>query len=103
LPRVGSRKQKKGASEKDLGYSIVNENSCRQSYTQPNTQSASCAKTTNYAAIDAWIPGIGAFQMTVGKNHEIKGSAREDLANCSHLCITALLPGNHRMILYNTQ
>jgi hypothetical protein len=25
----------------------------------------------NYAAIDAWIPGIGAFQMTVGKKHGI--------------------------------
>ena len=37
-------------------------------------------KTTNYAAIDAWIPGIGAFQMTVGKKHEIKGGARDDLA-----------------------
>jgi hypothetical protein len=28
-------------------------------------------KTSNYAAIDAWIPGIGAFQMTVGKTHAI--------------------------------
>lgn len=37
-------------------------------------------KTTNYAAIDAWIPGIGAFQMTVGKKHDIKGGANKDLA-----------------------
>ena len=37
-------------------------------------------KTANYTAIDAWIPGIGAFQMTVGKNHDIKGGARGDLA-----------------------
>jgi len=37
-------------------------------------------KTTNYAAIDAWIPGIGAFQMTVGKTHDIKVGARDDLA-----------------------
>ena len=37
-------------------------------------------KTTKYAAIDAWIPGIGAFQITVGKNHDIKGGARDDLA-----------------------
>jgi hypothetical protein len=37
-------------------------------------------KTTNYTAIDAWIPGIGAFQMTVGKKHDIKGGARDDLA-----------------------
>ncbi|EGF76149.1 hypothetical protein BATDEDRAFT_92995 [Batrachochytrium dendrobatidis JAM81] len=36
-------------------------------------------KTKNYAAIDAWIPGIGAFQMTVGKKHDIKGGAEEDL------------------------
>jgi hypothetical protein len=37
-------------------------------------------KTTNYAAIDAWIPGIGAFQMTVGKKHDINDGARDDLA-----------------------
>jgi hypothetical protein len=37
-------------------------------------------KTTNYAAIDAWIPGIGAFQMTVGRKHDIKDGARDDLA-----------------------
>ena len=37
-------------------------------------------KTANYTAIDAWIPGIGAFQMTVGKKHDIKGGARDDLA-----------------------
>jgi hypothetical protein len=37
-------------------------------------------KTTNYTAIDAWMPGIGAFQMTVGKKHDIKSGARNDLA-----------------------
>ena len=37
-------------------------------------------KTGNYTAIDAWIPGKGAFQMTVGKSHDIKGGARDDLA-----------------------
>jgi hypothetical protein len=37
-------------------------------------------KPTNYTAIDAWIPGIGAFQMTVGRKHGIKGGARDDLA-----------------------
>jgi hypothetical protein len=36
--------------------------------------------TKNYAAIDAWIPGIGAFQITVGKKHDIKGGAKNDLA-----------------------
>jgi hypothetical protein len=36
-------------------------------------------KTKNYTAIDAWIPGIGAFQMTVGKTHDIKDSAKDDL------------------------
>ena len=29
--------------------------------------------------MDAWIPGIGAFQMTVGKSHDIKGGAKDDL------------------------
>ena len=33
-----------------------------------------------YAAIDVWIPGIGAFQMTFGKKHEINGNAKADLA-----------------------
>ena len=37
-------------------------------------------KTKNYAAIDAWISGVVAFQITVGKNHDIKGSAKDDLA-----------------------
>jgi hypothetical protein len=37
-------------------------------------------KMKNYTAIDAWIPGIGAFQMTVGKNHDIKPGAKDDLA-----------------------
>ena len=37
-------------------------------------------KSKNYAAIDAWIPGIGAFQITVGKTHDIKGGAKRDLA-----------------------
>ena len=37
-------------------------------------------KTKNYTAIDAWIPGIGAFQMTVGRTRDIKGGAVNDLA-----------------------
>ncbi len=37
-------------------------------------------RTRNYASIDAWIPGIGAFQMTVAKKHDIKGGAQDDLA-----------------------
>lgn len=36
-------------------------------------------KTKNYTGIDAWIPGIGAFQMTVGKQHDIKSGANCDL------------------------
>ena len=37
-------------------------------------------KRTINAAIDAWIPGIGAFKTTVGKKHYIKGGARHALA-----------------------
>ena len=37
-------------------------------------------KTANYAAIDAWIPGLGAFQMTVGKRHDIHRGVENDLA-----------------------
>jgi hypothetical protein len=36
-------------------------------------------KAKNYAAIDAWIPGIGAFQMTIGKKHGINDRAKGDL------------------------
>ncbi len=73
-------------------------------------QSASCAKKTTYAAIDAWIPGIGAFQMTVGKKHDIKGGARDDLAmlggaNRLYWLLPPLyyhsLPRNHLKILSN--
>ena len=37
-------------------------------------------QTTDCAAVDAWIPGLGAFQMTVGKKHDIKVGAGDDLA-----------------------
>jgi hypothetical protein len=37
-------------------------------------------KTKNFAAIDAWIPGIGAFQMTVGRTHDNIKGAEKDLA-----------------------
>ncbi|KAG2787307.1 hypothetical protein Pcac1_g3458 [Phytophthora cactorum] len=37
-------------------------------------------RTSNYTAIDAWMPQFGGFQMTVGKTHEIKGGAADDLA-----------------------
>jgi hypothetical protein len=36
-------------------------------------------KTKNFAAIDAWIPGIGAFQMTVGRTHDSIKGAENDL------------------------
>jgi hypothetical protein len=36
--------------------------------------------TRNYTAIDAWMPGIGAFQMTVGKRHSINRRVKSDLA-----------------------
>jgi len=36
-------------------------------------------KTKNFTAIDAWIPQVGAFQMTVGKSHDIKGGTQENL------------------------
>jgi hypothetical protein len=58
-----------------------------------------CQKQKNYAAINAWIPGIGTFQMTVGKQHGVKGRARDDLSKLvgatgcigySLLCITTL-------------
>jgi hypothetical protein len=33
----------------------------------------------NYPGIDAWIPGVGAFQMTVGKKHSINSGIRKQL------------------------
>jgi hypothetical protein len=36
-------------------------------------------RTRNYTAIDAWMHGIGAFQMTVGKRHGIKAAGKNDL------------------------
>ena len=37
------------------------------------------ASTKNFTAIEAWIPGIGAFQMTVARVPEIKGNTEEKL------------------------
>jgi hypothetical protein len=34
---------------------------------------------SNYPAIDAWIPGLGAFQVTVGKTHPINQRILTDL------------------------
>lgn len=36
-------------------------------------------KTKNYTAIDAWIPGTGALQMTVGRKHDLKNGVNDDL------------------------
>ena len=36
-------------------------------------------RNSNHAVIDAWMPGMGAFQMTVGKNHDIKSGAQDQL------------------------
>ena len=36
-------------------------------------------KRKNYPGINAWIPGVGAFQMTVGTRHKINHQARGDL------------------------
>lgn len=33
----------------------------------------------NYTAIDAWIPEVGAFQITVGKTHPINPKIKNDL------------------------
>lgn len=38
-------------------------------------------KTSNFASIDAWMHSFGAFQMTVGKTHDIKDGATADIAN----------------------
>ncbi|KAI8895928.1 hypothetical protein BC833DRAFT_583292 [Globomyces pollinis-pini] len=37
-------------------------------------------KTKNSTTIDAWIPGIGAFQLGFGKQHDIKSGTRDDVA-----------------------
>ena len=47
--------------------------------TQPRNQ-LYVPKTKNYTGIDAWIPGIGAFQMTVSQKHDINERAKRDLA-----------------------
>jgi hypothetical protein len=73
----GNKKQKptettleiKG-SKKQYADSVTSNQKLNHLYV-PNTR---C-----YEDIDAWIPGVGAFQMTVGKKHEIKGNAKNDL------------------------
>jgi hypothetical protein len=36
--------------------------------------------TKNYPGIDAWIPGVGAFQMTVAEKHGINDGVKKDVA-----------------------
>ena len=77
MPTVGSRKQKNETtlyipkSIKTVVDRVLPNQTCNQLHVP---------KTKNYASIDAWIPGIGAFQITVGKKHDIKGGAKDDLA-----------------------
>jgi len=49
----------------------------------PNQKSRTLHVPTkkNYPAIDAWIPNIGAFQITVAKKHELNDSVIQDIAN----------------------
>ncbi len=37
-------------------------------------------RSKNYPGIDAWIPGVGGFQMTVGKSHTLHSKVSSDLA-----------------------
>ena len=37
-------------------------------------------KTKNFASIDAWMPGFGAFQITVAKTHGLKDGVINDIA-----------------------
>ncbi|KAG4038054.1 hypothetical protein PC123_g26383 [Phytophthora cactorum] len=54
-------------------------------------------RTSNYASIDAWMPNKGAFQMTVGKKHAIRGGAADDLAKLGEggNCLYFLLPPHY--------
>jgi hypothetical protein len=71
------------AKEKPIGTTLVIPSSIKtvEDKVLPNQplNQLHVPKTSNYAAIDAWIPGIGAFQMTVGKIHTIRGGAKENL------------------------
>jgi hypothetical protein len=58
-------------SEKEVVDKVLSNQACKQLYVP---------KTKNYAASDAWMPGIGLFQMTVGKKHKINPRAEVDLA-----------------------
>jgi len=43
-------------------------------------------KASNYASIDAWMPGFGAFQITVSMAHDIKNGVTDDLAKLGAEC-----------------
>jgi hypothetical protein len=45
-----------------------------------------------HATIDAWIPGIGGFQMTVGKSRDIVASFHDDVAKLGTNKLYWLLP-----------
>jgi hypothetical protein len=48
--------------------------------TNQNINQLYVPKTKTYTAIDAWMPGVGGFQMTVGRRHEINGDCGGDLS-----------------------
>jgi hypothetical protein len=56
--------------------------------------------TKNYTAINAWIHGVGTFQITIGKSHDINWRAEEDLAKLGEASSTRSSK-NHLKVLSN--
>ena len=52
-------------------------------------------KSRNYTGLDAWIPSIGGFQMTVGKTHTLKAATRKDLGLLRNTLYWVLPPSTY--------
>jgi hypothetical protein len=52
-------------------------------------------KSKTYTGIDAWIPNVGAFQMTVSKRHDINIKSVKDISVLGNKLFWALPPSNY--------
>ena len=80
-----SAKRKRGTPDSEDEETIVIPRSLQPRQTVDRVKVGQLAnqlyvpRTSNYTAIDAWMPHVGGFQMTVGRKHEIKAGAADDL------------------------
>jgi hypothetical protein len=77
---VAARAQKQFNTMINVPRSVEPAIVAEQVATDQKTYQLYVPKASNFASIDAWMPGFGAFQMTVAEKHDIKDGVADDIA-----------------------